>query len=165
VDAKFPDVPTVDNGWVFFEADSPDGRDAYGTPCSGGPVTRLTSSGRVAYPMAANGLLAWQEPIQGDPTSVWVKAEGSAEAAPIRLTGDRNQGNVVTGRGFVLWLDGTGQLVVRDSGARAAAATLPNQDHLSIAARWTTHDDMLAWVNEDSTNARYTLYTATVALP
>jgi len=65
----------------------------------------------------------------------------------VELSDASNQGKVVAGKGAVGWLDRDGRLTVRDAAGRFPAAVLPNQEHLSIPARWSFFDDAIAWVN------------------
>ncbi len=162
-----PESVSIDGGEVFFDADTAQGRDAFSTPCSS-PATalRITTSGKVAYPRAGNGVLVWQEPLQGDPMSIWAMPDGVTGANPVALTETANQGNAYPGAGFGLWLDGDGMLSVRDLTLKGGPIRLPDQDKLSIAARWSVLGNTVAWVNGDgSPGQQQSLLTVDIAAP
>ena len=162
-----PDSVNIDSGSIYFAADDAAGRDGFTVPCTGSPaVKQLTTSGKVSQLSARGGVLAWQQPLQGDPDSIWAETVGgAAPGTPVQLTNVGNQGDVIAGKGVVAWLDRDGQLTVRDAAGRFPAVPLPHQDHLSIPARWSFLDATVAWVNgEGSGGDQLVLYRATAAV-
>ncbi len=152
ITAKQPHTVSVDGAWLFFDAtsDAPGKRDAFAArldSASSAP-RRLTHSGRVAYPWASNGVLAWQEPIAGDPDSIWGERDDDPSATPVEITAGRNQGNAVPGQGFVVWLNG--QLALRPLDSVTPRTMLPDQ-HPNIPLRWAALGHTVAWASGQAT--------------
>jgi hypothetical protein len=128
-------------------------------------MVQVTHSGDVTLPHAGNGTVVWQSPLTGDPQSVWAADDRTLVAAehPVQLDGLRNGGDPVPGEGFGAWLDGQTRLVVRFL-AGGPVVPVPNQDHLSVAARWATTGHLVAWANyEGAGHDQTVLYVASVS--
>jgi hypothetical protein len=141
-----PSVVSVWDGIVYY--DSVDGAghvDVYGLAADGsGPPRKLTGSGLVALPRAANGWLAWQEPQRGDPQSEWLAPLDKPQSV-IRLAGG-TQGNGHPGAGFAIWLNSDGALV---AGTGSGDDVVIDSGNVNVAARWSVFGDTVVWADHD----------------
>ena len=160
-----PAFVAIDGPTLYFDGSDAAGRDVFAVPLDQrGPVQQLTHSGAVVNPRAGDGYLVWQEPLSGDPQSVWAADDRTPAAAahPVELDNTRNNGDPAPGMGFAAWLDGLTRLVVRSVGG-TQVVPVPNQDHLSVAARWAAAGRTLAWVNDEGADqSDAVLYVGTV---
>jgi hypothetical protein len=151
VASRNPASVTIDHGLVFYDDTSGMGaRDLFVVPVDGSSKPRrLTSSGRVALAIAANGAVTWQEPPQGDPDSLWYMLITRPDS-PIRFAQEGS--NAFPGQGVVLWYM-RGELVAADPHNAQERAVLdsPNQSSgsiPSIPAKWSAFGDRVVWASD-----------------
>jgi hypothetical protein len=97
----------------------------------------------VAYPAAGGGVAIWQEPVQGEPQSLFVLKPGSPGRKPIRVAGSSN-GNAVTNGTDALWVTSSDALSL----ALIANPTNPlifAADDLYVSARWSMSGSIVGW--------------------
>jgi hypothetical protein len=151
VPSGHPGSVTIDHGLVFYGEITGGQQDLFVVPVDGsGKPRRLTTSGRVALPKAANGGVTWQEPPQGDPDSLWYMPTNPL-GSPIQFA--QGGSNAFPGQGFVLWYTVDGRLVASDPLDAREPTVLDSPDQTtgsipSLPAKWWTFGDRAAWVSD-----------------
>lgn len=161
--ARDPAVILISGQRVVFAADSgPHRRDFFSVPLDGSAKpTQITSSGAVSGGWVDSGGLTWQEPLMGDPTSIWFMPL-SPPGKPIKVADGGS--NVYPGRGFVMWLTPAQQrekLVARQPCSSAEPLQIAGDD-LDIGARWMAYADRIVWATDVGVGdeARVTVHVA-----
>jgi hypothetical protein len=151
VPAAITGKATINEGNVIFSAavPSPNKWDLFTVSADGSkPSRKLTSSGKVFLPRAANRLIAWQEPIKNAPdagadSAIWtLPINGKDE--PTRLSGRGN--NPFPGDGFVVWLASPkqgGQLLF--SGVSKSKQPEILEPYPSFGPGWWADGDRVVW--------------------
>jgi hypothetical protein len=153
-----PSSVAIDQGTIFFDADSSFGkRDIFRVLADGlARPQAVTRSGRAALPVAANGSLVWEEPAS-DPSELWwlnsrtarpvrfARRAASAPGAPRAFVGDP-----FPGRDFVIWLDeSVGRLLAAAPTGHGQPMALADS-HLAIAARWWASGNRVVFATLDN---------------
>jgi hypothetical protein len=97
-----PSSTTVSGGYVVYDTATRQGADIFEVSTDGGKPRRLTTSGKTALPRAQANRVVWQEPNQGDPTSLWTEPLGG-HGRPVRAVSQTTAGNAVAGSRFIAY--------------------------------------------------------------
>ncbi len=148
---------------VFFDDENGEGAwDVYRVPADGsGPAVRVTSSGATAFPIARNGGVVWQQPTTGASDSLWYAPISSPERA-VRVTGQRNATNAVPGKGFVLWADAAGKLLVSAARQDEPGVVVADASVLDTAARWSAAGSTFAFSTRRNAGDQATIHVVRV---
>jgi hypothetical protein len=143
---------TIEGKTLVFTAAVPgaDRWDLFAANVSGkGSLRKLTTSGKVIFPRASDGLVAWQEPSTSNPNqpstdlSPWVRSI-SGKDHPVRIA--TKGSNPFPGDGFVVWISSPaegGQLLAKDPKSKKEPIVVEQQP--AFATGWWASGNRLVW--------------------
>ncbi|MYS22345.1 hypothetical protein GA0115240_140624 [Streptomyces sp. DvalAA-14] len=144
-----PSSTSVAGRWVVYDTATRQGTDVFEIPVDGGNPQRLTTSGKAALPRAQAGRVVWQEPDQGDPTSLWTRSLDGRDR-PTKAVSGPTEGNAVPGTGFIAYWGAAGassavMVTFLNPDGTPGATRQVSRGGTAVRPRISSDSDRVAW--------------------